>query len=108
MTPNQDYGSWKTLSLGFYRKEKENLTCFMQLGAFSRKQGDSALKTVGAYKDRLENLYIYTAVSAGANSEYLPKFRFDHDFNIKLGAEKRIVWILRGSYILYFDVHIDG
>lgn len=107
LSPNDVYGSWKTLSTGFYSKPRKDITCFLQLGAFSRKEGEALLGTLGAYKDWSSSLYTYSAFSAGTKSEYLPQIRLDHDFNLKLGDMKNIVWTLGASYIDYFDVHRD-
>ncbi len=107
LSPNGVYGSWNTLSLGFYDKPREDLTYFLQLGAFSRKEGEALLGTIGAYKDWGDRLYTYSALSAGTRSDYLPQIRIDHDFNIKFGAIKNIVWTAGASYLRYFDVHKD-
>ncbi|MCE5194233.1 MAG: YaiO family outer membrane beta-barrel protein [Nitrospiraceae bacterium] len=107
LNPNETYGEWKGLSLAFYRTPSSDLTYFIQGGTFWRKEGNGFTGTVGAYKDWLERLYTYSAVSAGTNSEYLPKFRIDHDFNFKLGPEKNIVWIAGISYLQYFGDHRD-
>lgn len=107
LSPNDIYGSWKTLSLGFYDKPQTDVTYFLQLGAFARKDGEALLGTVGIYKDWSSRLYTYSALSAGTSSDYLPRIRIDHDFNLKLGAMKNIVWTAGASYIRYFDVHRD-
>ena len=107
LSPNEVYGSWKTLSLGFYNKFSNDFTGFAQMGAFSRKEGDAFLSSFGAYKDWTDRLYTYSALTFGTNSEYLPNLRVDHDFNFKFGKEKNIVWLVGASYIKYFDVHKD-
>lgn len=107
LSPDSAYGSWKTLSFGFYDKPRKDLTYFIQLGAFSRKSGEALLGTLGAYKDWGSRLYTYSALSTGTNSDYLPQIRIDHDFNIKLGAMKNFVWTAGASYLKYFDVHKD-
>lgn len=107
LTPRDVYGPWKTLSIGFYNKLKSDLTYFLQLGAFSRDEGDAGLGTLGAYKDWGSRFYTYSALSAGTNSEYLPRFRIDNDFNLKIGTKKNLVWTTGISYIRYFNVHKD-
>ncbi|MBI5043029.1 MAG: YaiO family outer membrane beta-barrel protein [Nitrospirae bacterium] len=107
LTPNEIYGDWKNLSLAYYRTPKSDFSYFLQAEAFSRKEGDGVLGVIGAYKDWMEYLYTYSSVSAGSNSEYLPMFRGDHDFNLKLGEDRNIVWITGITYIKYFDVHKD-
>lgn len=107
LTPNNIYGSWKALSIGFYDKPMRDLTYFIRLGAFSRREGEAILGSLGVYKDWGSRLYTYSALSAGSRSDYLPELRIDHDFNIKLGTMKNIVLIAGGSYIDYFDTHRD-
>ena len=107
LSPRDVYGTWKNFSIGFHNKPKTDLAYFVQLGAFSRKEGDGVLGNVGAYKDWGSRLYTYSALSIGTNSEYLPRIRIDNDFNIKTGAMKNIVWTAGVSYIKYFDVHKD-
>lgn len=107
LTPHDVYGTWKNFSIGLHNKPKPDLTYFVQLGVFSRKEGDGMLGNVGAYKDWGSRLYTYSALSIGTNSEYLPRIRIDNDFNIKIGAMKNIVWTAGVSYIKYFDLHKD-
>jgi len=107
LSPNSVYGSWKTLSFGFYDKPQKDLTYFLQLGVFSRNEGEALLGTLGAYKDWGSRLYTYSDLSTGTSSNYLPRIRIDHDFNIKLGAMKNVVWTVGASYLKYFDVHKD-
>jgi YaiO family outer membrane protein len=105
--PYGDYGDWKNVTTTFFRKERPDLTWFVQLGAYARKEGSGGLAAAGAYKDWSESFFTYTAVSAGTNSVYLPQVRIDHDFNFKIGPEKNFVWVAGGTYIQYFDVHRD-
>ena len=105
--PHGDFGDWKNITATLYRKEKPDLTWFVQLGAHSRKEGEGMLAAAGAYKDWTESLFTYTSLSAGTNSEYLPQFRADHDFNLRIGPEKNFVWVVGGTYIQYFDIHRD-
>ncbi len=105
--PHGDFGDWKNTTATLYRKEKPDLTWFVQLGAHSRKEGEGMLAAAGAYKDWTRSLFTYTALSAGTNSAYLPQFRADHDFNLRIGPEKNFVWVIGGTYIQYFNVHRD-
>ncbi|GAB4538463.1 MAG: hypothetical protein Fur0020_07390 [Thermodesulfovibrionia bacterium] len=107
LSPNDVYGSWKTVSSGFYGKPMKGFTYFFQLSGFSRKDGEALLGTLGAYKDWSDSLYTYSAISVGTESDYLPEIRLDHDFNLKFGAMRAIVWTLGASYIRYFDIHRD-
>jgi YaiO family outer membrane protein len=107
LTPHDDYGSWHTLNLAYYDQLRRDFTYFLSLYAYSRDEGDAMLGNAGAYKDWSPSLYTYTSLSAGSNSDYLPKFRIDHDFNVKFGPAKSLVWVLGVAYIDYYDVHED-
>jgi YaiO family outer membrane protein len=105
--PHADFGDWENITATFFRKERPDLSWFVQLGAHARKEGSGALAAAGAYKDWSERFFTYTAVSAGTNAVYLPQVRIDHDFNFKIGREKNFVWVVGGTYIQYFNVHRD-
>lgn len=107
LDPSSDYGSWKNFSLSYYQKYSKELTLVYQAGFFNRKEGSATLFSLGAYKDWNPSLYTFSAVSAGTESEYLPKYRLDHDFYFKFGERKQWVGILGFTYIDYHDVHTD-
>jgi YaiO family outer membrane protein len=107
LSPHTTYGDWETLSAALYRKDRTDFTWFTQAQAFSRKEGNGLLAAAGAYKDWTDSFYTYTAVAGGTNSAYLPRIRFDHDFNLKLGPEKKFVWVVGGTYIRNFGDHTD-
>ncbi len=107
LNPKSVYGSRETFDLYYYNKPMHDLTYFLQLGVFSRDEGEALLGSLGIYKDWKSNFYTYSALSGGTNSEYLPQFRLDNDFNFKLGPEKNFVVTAGISYIEYFDVHKD-
>jgi YaiO family outer membrane protein len=103
--PHGDYGDWGNVTATLYRKERPDLTWFVQLGADFRKEGEGMLASAGAYKDWTDSLFTYTALTTGTNSSYLPQFRADQDFNLRIGPKKNFVWVVGGTYIQYFDVH---
>ena len=107
LTPHDIYGSWHILNVAYYDQLRRDFTYFLGFGAFSRDEGDAVLGNAGAYKDWSPSLYTFTSVAIGSNSEYLPQFRIDHDFNFKFGPAKSIVWVAGASYIDYYDVHED-
>ncbi len=107
LSPNDIYGNWHSLDVGFYNTVEKDFTYFLGLGAFTRDSGDAALGNIGAYKDWHSRIYTYSSLSAGTNSGFLPQFRADNDFNFKLGPDKNILWTVGVSYIKYFDVHED-
>lgn len=107
LNPKSVYGTRETFDLYYYNKHANDLTYFLQLGIFDREEGKALLGGLGAYKDWKSNFYTYSALSIGTNSEYLPRFRIDNDFNFKVGPEKNIVLTAGITYIEYFDVHED-
>jgi YaiO family outer membrane protein len=107
LSPRDSYDPWKTFSLAYYHKPVDAFTYFLQIGGFSREEGEAFLGNIGCYKDWAPRLYTFSSLTAGTNSEYLPRIRVDHDFNIKAGPNKDIVWTLGAAYIKYFDVHKD-
>lgn len=107
LDPSSDYGSWKNFNLSYYQKYSKDLTLVYQAGFFNRDEGSATLFSLGAYKDWNPSLYTFSQVGVGTDSEYLPKYRFDHDFYFKFGERKQWVGILGFSYIDYHDVHSD-
>lgn len=107
LNPHYIYGSWTNIFLSYYASPQRGLTWFVQLGGFSRNVGDAFLGVGGAYKDWGERLYTYTALTAGSDSAYLPKVRFDNDFNFKFGDKRNIVWTLGVTYVNYHNAHKD-
>ncbi len=107
LSPESVYGTWKTGSFSFYHKPIEGFTYSLGLSGFSRKEGEASLVWGGAYKDWTERFYTYSAVSFGTMSDYLPRYRIDQEFNIKVGRRKNLVPALGASYIRYHDIHKD-
>jgi len=107
LSPRDIYPPWKSLFLNYFIKAKDNATLFFSLGGFSREEGESLLGIAGAYKDWGKRFYTYTALAAGSDSVYLPKIRFDNDFNLKLGTKKNIVLTAGFTYLKYHNVHKD-
>ncbi|MFA5073050.1 MAG: YaiO family outer membrane beta-barrel protein [Nitrospirota bacterium] len=107
LSPFAEFGDWQTLSAAWYRKERPDLTWFVQMQGFTRNEGTGLLGTIGAYKDWTDSFYTYSAFSAGTRTVFLPQVRYDQDFSFKMGKEKNIVWLVGGTYIQYFDEHRD-
>ena len=107
LSPHETYGDWNTANIAFYSKQSPTFTYFIEGSIFNRYEGNGIVGVVGAYKDWTSFLYTYSAVSAGTNTSYLPKFRIDHDFNFKLGANKKYVLTAGITYIDYFTDHRD-
>lgn len=107
LSPYRVYNSWETARIKFSSRLQEDFLYFLELDPFFRKEGDGILGVIGAYKDWTRYLYTYTALSSGSKTDYLPKFRVDHDLNFKLGKGQHIVWTAGISYIDYHDAHQD-
>ena len=99
LTPNSDYGDWRSLDTALYAKVHRQVTAFAQLSHQARvKEGDGQYAAVGAYVDWQHWLSTYSAVSRGFGADYLPVWRADHDFNF---LSDPFVYTLGASYIDY-------
>lgn len=107
LDPSSDYGSWKNFNLSYYQKYSKDLTLVYQAGFFNRDEGSGTLFALGAYNDWNPSLYTYSQITVGTDTDYLPKYRLDHDFYFKFGEHKQWVGILGLTYIDYHDVHSD-
>ncbi len=105
LDPNSAYGDWKALNFSYYDKISNDLTMLYQGSVITRIEGDAVLGAVGIYKGWGERFYTFTQFSAGTNSEYLPAFRLDQEFNYKFGEKKNIVGLLGFTYLKQYDQH---
>ena len=100
------YGNWENSRLMYLRRGL-TFVYFFELGTFFRKEGNGVQLVGGIYKDWNLWLYTYTAAAAGTNSDYLPHYRFDHDFNFKFGKKRNYVFTVGGTYVDYHVNHRD-
>lgn len=108
LDPSEPYTRWKNLNLSYYRIESDTFTFFLTVENLFREEGENTtIFTVGSYKNWTPSFYTYSSISAGTDSVYAPKFRFDNDFNFKFGENKNLIWTVGTTYIKYFDVHKD-
>ncbi len=107
LRPHDTYGNWITGNVAFYSKQSSDFTYFVQGSFYNRNEGNDLGAAVGAYKDWASFLYTYSAITAGTDSTYLPKFRADHDFNFKIGPNKNIVLTSGVTFIDYHNDHRD-
>jgi len=107
LDPNDVYGDWKTGILSFYDNPASGFTYYLKGTLHSRPEGNGKLGTFGAYIDWSDSFYTYSAVTSGSNTSYLPKSRFDHDFNYKFGPQKQYMFTCGASLIDYFTDYSD-
>ncbi len=108
LNPYKTYGEYKTITYNYFNKINDTTTYFVSSSLFSRTiDKEGALINIGAYKDWNKNLYTYSSISFGTNSNYLPRYRLDHEFYFKTLKDKNLVLSLGSSYIKYFNVHSD-
>ncbi len=100
------FGNWENGRLMYLRREL-TFVYFFELESFFRKEGNGVQLVGGIYKDWNLWLYTYTAAAAGTNSDYLPRYRFDHDFNLKFGKKRNYVFTVGGTYVDYHVNHRD-
>lgn len=105
LDPNDLYGNWQAGQLSFYDTVTPDFTYFLQGVLYNRDEGTGAMGIVGAYIGWTSYLYTCTSMSAGTHQNYLPKIRFDHEFNFSVWPSKRINFPMGISYIDYFDDH---
>lgn len=104
LIPNTIYRTFGTLYLGYYIKSRKDFNYFFQANGYGRLQGNALLFTGGFTKDLGTKVYTYSSFSGGSNSAFLPQFRYDQDFNFKLGKNQS--FILTGGFTTakYFDL----
>lgn len=107
LSPHDAYGNWITGNFAFYSKEDSDFTYFVQGSLYNRDEGNDLAGAIGAYKDWASFLYTYSAVTAGTDCSYLPRFRADHDFNWKLGSRRNIVLTTGITFVDYYNDHQD-
>lgn len=107
LSPNEVYGDWKTGTLSFYDNPTSGFTYFLKGGLHSRPDGSGKLGTVGAYIDWTDAFYTYSAATVGSRTNYLPKSRFDNDFNYKFGPRKQYIFTCGFSIIDYHTEYSD-
>ena len=102
-----DYGTWGGLDLSLYLRGSKSTTYFVNTSLWERNDGLGAIGSIGAWLDIAEPLYTYTALSMGSESVHNPLFRFDHEFNFKLGQARRFVATAGVTIVRYHDDHYD-
>jgi YaiO family outer membrane protein len=95
----------ESLNISYYQSPLP-ITIFLQ-GSFIIARRIRVIGTIGAYKDWNSYLYTFSSVTKGSNTPYLPEFRVDHDFNLKLGAKKKLILTIGANYVEYFSEHND-
>ena len=95
-TLNQSLGQWYLAGYRQYDRFDGGTFVWGLEGGYRGPEGGSALGHAALYKDWGNHLTTYTALSGGTGSIWYPRFRFDHDFNFKVGKKGRLVLI--GGY----------
>lgn len=107
LVPNDIYKTWKSLYLHYYGLPSTTFNYFLHLGTVFREEKNDHIGIIGGSRDWSSRFYTYTALVAGTECSYLPKFRFDNDLNFKLGKKRNVVWTLGINYINYFSAARD-
>jgi len=103
LSPGDVYGNWHTAIATLYVRTLPRITPFIQTGLFEREDSDAGL-TLGAYADWTSRLYSYTAYTAGGESRYLPRGRWDHAFYFNTGP---FIAVLAGGWLEDYAEHED-
>ncbi|MGA2091651.1 MAG: YaiO family outer membrane beta-barrel protein [Endomicrobiales bacterium] len=104
--PETTYGSRTDATLDYFTI-KPGFVWYAELASFSWKEGDGMQAGVGCYRDWSARIYTYSALATGTDVDYLPKLRFDTDFNVKLGHASNIVVTLGITDISYHTEYDD-
>ncbi|MGE5343948.1 MAG: YaiO family outer membrane beta-barrel protein [Candidatus Omnitrophota bacterium] len=92
---------WKSLYLKYSGSPSPTFNYFVQLGRVRRDGKSDYIGIIGAARDWTDWFYTYSAVSAGTRIDYLPRLRFDQDFNFKFLRNRALVWTIGMAYIRY-------
>ncbi len=103
LSPGDVYGNWHTATATLYVRTLPRITPFIQTGFFEREDADVGL-TLGAYADWTPRLYSYTAFTAGGDSRYLHRGRWDHAFYLNTGP---FSVVLAGGWMEDYADHRD-
>jgi YaiO family outer membrane protein len=105
LSPNSDYGNWKSVDTALYARVHRRVTAFAQASLHGRvKEGSGQAAAVGAYVDWLAWLSTYSAVSRGFGEDFLPVYRIDHDFHF---PHDPFVFTIGASTIDYKEAQRD-
>lgn len=107
LQPRSLYKPWRSLYFHYYGFPSSTFNYFAHFGTVYREEKNDYIGIIGSARDWTPRFYTYTAVAAGTECSYMPKIRFDNDFNFKLGKKKEIVWTLGVTYIKYHHVAND-
>lgn len=101
LEPHDVYDAWHSLYFHYYGFPSDTFNYFLHFGTVYREEKNDYIGIIGTARDWSARFYTYTAVAAGTECGYMPKFRIDHDFNFKIGKKKQWIWTLGGAYIKY-------
>ena len=90
--PSAIYSRVKEFNMSYYYKRSCETTILLGSSGYLQDEGNGLLAKIGLYQDWLPNVYTFTSVTTGTNTPYLPRFRFDHDFYLKVGESKQ--WVI--------------
>jgi len=107
LKPNEEQNPWKSLYVDYYGSPSTTFNYFIHLGSVFQEDGNDYIGIIGAARDWTPWFYTYTALVSGTKSSYLPKFRFDQDFNFKFGKKRNLVWTIGMTYIDYYHEALD-
>ncbi|MBD3168313.1 MAG: YaiO family outer membrane beta-barrel protein [candidate division Zixibacteria bacterium] len=105
ITPTDLFDPWKSFYIKYYRFQKPGLNFSVQAGVIHRYRQTDYIGIATVNKDWQDWFYTYTAVATGSETDYLPKFRLDHEFNFKVEPTRRFVATVG---VTYFKYHSDN
>jgi len=107
LEPVDLYKPWRSFYVMFYGMPKATWNYFLHFGTIYRDGTNDTIGVAGVAHDWTSRFYTYTVFVAGTPCNYLPRFRFDQDFNFKIGKKREFVWAVGLTTIRYHHEHRD-
>ena len=106
LDPNDIYGDWFALNVTYFREV--NPTLNYHVGATVHFRDENAiLFFAGIGKVWTRKLFSNFAFSAATKCNYLQKYRWDADINLKLLKNENLIATLGYAYVKSYGVHED-
>ncbi|MDO9578345.1 MAG: YaiO family outer membrane beta-barrel protein, partial [Candidatus Cloacimonadales bacterium] len=106
LDPDSLYGAWSAVNVTYFREVNPYFN--YHLGATAHYRNDAALLLYGGiFKTLSRKLFTNLAISGATKCDYLQKYRFDADINLKIFRSEALIATLGYAYVNYHNVHED-
>jgi len=100
LTPADLYDDWVSGEFRYTSHFDPANTVLLAAGASFRDENFGWLQA-GLYHDWFPRFYTFTSVTTSSSDYWMGRWRFDNDFNFKLGSQKQFILALGQTAILY-------